>query len=80
MTAYTTHLDVKFDPLEVVDAARLVEACIDEWYNQTLCQVNDSIVRWQGITIPRGVEHRPRAPAKTVVLMVEQQGVIPTGN
>ena len=23
----------------------LVKACTDRWYNQTLCQVNDSVVR-----------------------------------
>ena len=23
----------------------LVEACTDRWYNQTLCRVNDSVVR-----------------------------------
>lgn len=34
----------------------------------------------QGITVPRGVEHRPRAPQKTVILMVEGAGVVPTGD
>ena len=42
---YTTHLNVKFGPLEVVDVPALVAACKDEWYNQTLCRVNDSVVR-----------------------------------
>jgi mannose-6-phosphate isomerase-like protein (cupin superfamily) len=32
-------------PLEVVDVQKLVDACTDRWYNQTLCQVNDSVVR-----------------------------------
>jgi mannose-6-phosphate isomerase-like protein (cupin superfamily) len=31
--------------LEIVDVRSLVEACTDKWYNQTLCQVNDSVVR-----------------------------------
>jgi mannose-6-phosphate isomerase-like protein (cupin superfamily) len=42
---YATHLDVKFDPLSVIDLPSLVEACTDQWYNQTLCQVNGSVVR-----------------------------------
>jgi len=42
---YATHLDIKFAPLELVDVQALVEACTDQWYNQTLCRVNDSVVR-----------------------------------
>ena len=42
---YATHLDIRFAPLQVVDARALVEACTDRWYNQTLCRVNDSVVR-----------------------------------
>ena len=42
---YTTHLNVLQKPLEVVDVQKLVEACTDKWYNQTLCRVNDSVVR-----------------------------------
>ena len=42
---YTTHLDVKFAPLTVVDVAGLVAQCQDRWYNQTLCKVNDSVIR-----------------------------------
>jgi mannose-6-phosphate isomerase-like protein (cupin superfamily) len=33
----------------------------------------------QGYTVPRGVEHRTRAPGRTVILMVEAAGVSPTG-
>ena len=42
---YATHLDVRFPALEVVDVPALVKACRDRWYNQTLCQVNDSVIR-----------------------------------
>lgn len=42
---YKTHLDIKYGPLEVVDVPALVQACKDKWYNQTLCQVNNSVVR-----------------------------------
>jgi mannose-6-phosphate isomerase-like protein (cupin superfamily) len=34
----------------------------------------------QGITVPHGVRHRTRAPEKTIILMVEGAGVIPTGD
>jgi mannose-6-phosphate isomerase-like protein (cupin superfamily) len=42
---YATHLDVKFEPLSVVDVPALIAACKDRWYNQTLCKVNDSVIR-----------------------------------
>jgi len=34
----------------------------------------------QGFTVPRGVTHRTRAPVRTVILMVEKAGVVPTGD
>ena len=120
---YATHLDVAFGPLEVVQVQSLVDACTDRWYNQTLCRVNDSVVRlgvmqgeyhWhkhdyedeffyvvegrflidlekpeprtvdlsprQGFVVPRGVVHRTRAPERTVILMVEGAGIVPTGD
>ena len=43
--SYATYLDVKFPALSVVDVPALVAACTDKWYNQTLCKVNDSVVR-----------------------------------
>src|SRR5262245_66055685 len=117
---YVTHLNVLHGPLELVDVAALARACTDRWYNQTLCQVNDSVVRlgvmqgeyhWhkhdredeffylvegrflidleertvelapgQGFVVPKGVVHRTRAPVRSVVLMVEPAGVVPTGD
>lgn len=44
-TKYTIHLEPKYGFLELVDVPALIEACEDEWYNQTLCTVNDSVVR-----------------------------------
>ena len=34
----------------------------------------------QGTTITRGLMHRPRAPEKTVMLMVETSAIQPTGD
>ncbi len=42
---YATYLDVKFPALSVVDVPRLIRECTDRWYNQTLCKVNDSVIR-----------------------------------
>jgi mannose-6-phosphate isomerase-like protein (cupin superfamily) len=42
---YKTFLNVLHKPLEVVDAGKLADECTDKWWNQTLCQVNDSVVR-----------------------------------
>src|SRR5437867_7621187 len=112
---YSINTDVKFGPLELIDIQKLQEQFKEDWFNQTLCQVNDSVVRlgvvkgefhWhkhdeedeffyvvegkllidlegqtielapkQGVTIPKGVQHRPRAPERTVILMVERSTV-----
>jgi mannose-6-phosphate isomerase-like protein (cupin superfamily) len=117
---YVIHLNAFYKPLEVIEEKALADACPHKWYNQTLCEVNNSVVRlavvegeyhWhkhdaddeffyvvegkflidlegrtvelgprQGCVVPKGVLHRPRAPQRTVVLMVETAGIIPTGN
>lgn len=118
---YVNHMNIMYDPLQLIDVQMLVEKCTDQWYNQTLCRVNDSVVRlgilqgeyhWhkhdreeeffftlegklivdiegtdsvelypqQGYVVPRGVLHKTRAPDKTVVLMMETAGIIPTGD
>jgi mannose-6-phosphate isomerase-like protein (cupin superfamily) len=117
---YVTRLDVRYGPLERIDVSALARACTDRWYNQTLCRVNESVVRlgvvqgeyhwhkhdtddeffyvvdgrfWidlpdrvvelgpgQAIVVPKGVMHRPRAPERTVILMVETAAIVPTGD
>ena len=42
---YATFLNVLYPSLQLVDVPALVAACSGRWYNQTLCQVNDSVVR-----------------------------------
>jgi mannose-6-phosphate isomerase-like protein (cupin superfamily) len=114
-------MDTKFDFLELIDVPSLIDSCTEKWFNQTLCKVNDSIIRlgvfnegefhWhkhdnedeffmvlrgklyielgnetvelsphQGITIPKGVMHRPYVTVPTAVLMVEMDGVTPVGD
>jgi mannose-6-phosphate isomerase-like protein (cupin superfamily) len=34
----------------------------------------------QGYTVPKGVMHKTSAPARTVIVMVEPAGVVPTGD
>jgi mannose-6-phosphate isomerase-like protein (cupin superfamily) len=119
---YTTNLNVLHAPLETIDLQALVNTVTDRWWNQTLCKVNDSVIRlgivqgeyhWhkhddedeffyvvegqllidieegnrvvelaprQGFVVPKGVVHRTRAPERTVILMVEGAGVVPTGD
>ncbi len=42
---YATHLDIRYPALEVVDVQQLAQHVTERWYNQTLCKVNDSVVR-----------------------------------
>jgi hypothetical protein len=117
---YKTYLNILHGPLELIDVQKLIGTCTDKWWNQTLCKVNDTVVRlgivegeyhWhehkeldeffyviegrflidlkdrtvdlgpkQGFVVPRGVQHRPRAPKRTVILMVERADIIPTGD
>ena len=42
---YVTRLNILHPPLELIDEKGLADACEHKWYNQTLCQVNESVVR-----------------------------------
>ncbi len=42
---YATFLNVLYPSLSLVDVPSLAAASTDRWYNQTLCKVNDSVVR-----------------------------------
>lgn len=39
-----------------------------------------TLERHQGFTVPKGIEHRTRAPRRTAILMVERAGEKPTGD
>jgi homogentisate 1,2-dioxygenase len=34
----------------------------------------------QGLVVPKGVRHRTRAPERAIILMVENAGIVPTGD
>ena len=42
---YDIKTDVKYGPLEIVDAIGLANAGKEKWWNQTLTRVNDCVVR-----------------------------------
>jgi mannose-6-phosphate isomerase-like protein (cupin superfamily) len=42
---YVTRLDIRYPALEVIDLPQIVDEVRDGWFNQTLCKVNDSVVR-----------------------------------
>ena len=42
---YSIKLEPKFGSLEVIDIPALVASVTDQWFNQTLCSVNDCVVR-----------------------------------
>jgi mannose-6-phosphate isomerase-like protein (cupin superfamily) len=117
---YDTRLNLLHQHLELIDEKALSDAAPHKWYNQTLCQVNSSVVRlgvvqgeyhWhqhdhddeffyvvegkllidlegrtvelaprQGFVVSKGVWHRTRASQRTVILMVENAGIVPTGD
>lgn len=44
-TNYNINLDVKYDHQTLIDVPTIVRECKEKWFNQTLCQVNESVVR-----------------------------------
>ncbi|MBO9205389.1 MULTISPECIES: cupin domain-containing protein [Niastella] len=51
---YDTRLDVKYNHLELIDVPSIVKANQHKWFNQTLTQVNNSVVR---VAIVEGEYH-----------------------
>jgi len=49
---YSTHLNILKGPLETIDVGKLADECEERWWNQTLCQVNASVVRSNARTAP----------------------------
>src|SRR5271169_1746353 len=51
---YETHLDVRYNHLEVIDIGEIKRGIDHPWFNQTLTKVNGSVVR---IGIVQGEYH-----------------------
>ena len=51
---YDINTGIKYGQLEVVDVPAIAAACRKKWFNQTLVQVNDSVVR---LGVVRGAFH-----------------------
>lgn len=45
MTDYNINLDIRHQHLELIDVPSIVAETKDKWWNQTLTEVNDSVVR-----------------------------------
>jgi len=45
MTTYDIHMDLKCAPLELIDVGAIGAACTEPWWNQSLVNVNDCVVR-----------------------------------
>jgi mannose-6-phosphate isomerase-like protein (cupin superfamily) len=118
---YEFRAEPLFQTLQLMDLDDLIRRAEVPWYNQTLIQVGDVLVRlgvmqgefhWhkhdeqdefffvldgrfvieledrepveltraQGFCVPAGMLHRPVTPVRSVVLMLEKAGVVPTGD
>ena len=42
---YVTKPDIRYKHLEKIDIPGIIRECKDKWYNETLTQVNNSVVR-----------------------------------
>jgi mannose-6-phosphate isomerase-like protein (cupin superfamily) len=42
---YEIHGDLKYQPLQVMEVGQLADECESTWWNQSLCGVNDCVVR-----------------------------------
>jgi len=54
--------------------------CLDGEFLVDLEYKTVALAPRQGFVVPKGVVHRTRAPRKCVILMVENVGIVPTGN
>lgn len=118
---YAIHLEPLFTTLQTMDVQALIDQVEEPWYNQTLVQVSQVLVRlgvmqgefhWhrheeqdefffvldglfrieiegaeavelgprQAFTVPAGLLHRPVVPVRSAVLMIENAGVVATGD
>lgn len=82
---YNTHLNILHEALELIDVGELADECPHFYVvsGQFIIDLEDRSVTLdprQGFVVPKGVRHRPRAPERTVILMVETATIVPTGD
>ena len=117
---YVLKMNLQYDYLEKIDVPEIVRQNKEPWFNQSLCKVNESVLRlgvfegefhwhkhdnddevffllegalkletekgnfelskYEGVCVPKGVMHRPVAESRAVVLMIENLGIVPTGD
>jgi mannose-6-phosphate isomerase-like protein (cupin superfamily) len=120
LSRYAIRYQPLFQTLELMDVQQLIDTVEEPWYNQTLAQVGDVLVRlgvmrgefhWhkhdeqdeffyllqgefhielqdhdtvvpkpnQAFCVPAGMLHRPVAPIRSAVIMIEKAGIVATG-
>ena len=42
---YSIDLEIKYQPLEIIDIPKLINKCTKKWQNISLCNVNNSVIR-----------------------------------
>jgi mannose-6-phosphate isomerase-like protein (cupin superfamily) len=42
---YDIHTDIRYRPLETIEAGALADGCTEPWWNQSLALINESVVR-----------------------------------
>ncbi len=90
---YVIHKDVKFGALNLIDVAKIRDNVTEDWFNQTLCQVNDCVVRLGVVKGEFHWHHHDKEDEffyvvsgklfieeRTTMLMIEGAGVEPTGD
>ena len=76
---YNISTEIAFNPLELIDVRKLQLETKDEFVIE-LDGRTVELKPQQGFTVPKGVMHRTRAPVRSVILMIEGKGVVPTGD
>jgi mannose-6-phosphate isomerase-like protein (cupin superfamily) len=121
LSGYAIHYAPLFQALQKMDVQQLIDTVAEPWYNQTLIQVGDVLVRlgvmqgefhWhrhdeqdeffyllegefhieldgretvvlrpnQAFSVPAGTLHRPVVPVRSAVIMIENAGIVATGD
>ena len=78
----TTFISKKGEPLQAVTPILTLQIPVEDMSHLSSIEREDKTIELnpdQGTTISKGIMHRPRAPEKTVMLMVETDTIDPIG-